>query len=114
MQLGHDKHKELSNVPLLNDFVKNVQDRQVLDLIFSRQAMGRPLVAPPGLDPRVVEALRQAFAEAMHDPQLIAEGAKMDLELSFVGGAEVQAIVERLFRSPSDVIARAQAIASAN
>jgi hypothetical protein len=38
----------------------------------------------------------------------------MDLELSFVGGAEVQTIVERLFRSPSDVIARAQAIASAN
>jgi tripartite-type tricarboxylate transporter receptor subunit TctC len=76
--------------------------------------MGRPLVAPPGLHPQVGEALRTAFAAAMHDPQLIAEAAKMDLELGFVGGADVQALVDRLYRSPPDVIARAQAIAAAN
>jgi tripartite-type tricarboxylate transporter receptor subunit TctC len=114
IELGHAKHRELPNAPLLNDFVTDAQDRQVLDLIFSRQAMGRPLVGPPGLDPRVIEALRQAFADAMRDPQLIAEAAKMDLELSFVAGTDVQAIIERLYRSPADVIARAQAIASAN
>jgi tripartite-type tricarboxylate transporter receptor subunit TctC len=114
MQLGLEKHKELPTVPMLDDFVSNPQDRLVLDLIFSRQAMGRPLVAPPGVDPRVTQALRSAFAEAMRDPQLIAEGAKMDLELSFVGGADVQAIVERGYKSPPEVIARAQAIAAAN
>ena len=70
--------------------------------------MGRPLVAPPGLDPRVAVALRQAFADAMHDPELIAEGARMDLELGFVPGADVQAMVERLYKSPPDVIARAR------
>ena len=114
MQLGHDKHKELPHVPLLSEFVSKAEDRQVLDLIFSRQAMGRPLVAPPGLDPRATRALRQAFAEAMRDPQLVAEGAKMDLELSFVAGADVQAMVEQLYQSSPDVIARAQAIASTN
>jgi tripartite-type tricarboxylate transporter receptor subunit TctC len=76
--------------------------------------MGRPLVAPPGLHPQVGEALRTAFAAAMRDPQLIAEAAKMDLELGFVGGADVQALVDRLYRSPPDVIARAQAIVAAN
>jgi tripartite-type tricarboxylate transporter receptor subunit TctC len=114
MQLGLAKHKDLPTVPMLDEFVTAPHDRQVLDLIFSRQAMGRPLVAPPGLDPRVAQALRQAFADAMRDPQLIAEGAKMDLELGFVSGADVQATVERLYRSPPDVIARAQAIAAAN
>ena len=114
MQLGLEKHKELPTVPMLDDFVSNPQDRQVLDLIFSRQAMGRPLLAPPGIDPRVTQALRAAFAQAMRDPQLIAEGAKMDLELSFVGGADVQATVERGYKSTPEVIARAQAIAAAN
>jgi tripartite-type tricarboxylate transporter receptor subunit TctC len=90
------------------------QDRQVLDLIFSRQSMGRPLIAPPGLDRAVAELLRAAFASAMRDPQLIAEAAKMDLELGFVSGAEVQAMVERLYQSPPEVIARAQAIAAGN
>ena len=114
MQLGLTKHKELPAVPMLDDFVTDVADRQVLELIFSRQAMGRPLVAPPGLDPHVGESLRAAFAAAMHDSELIAEAAKMDLELGFLDGADVQSLVERLYRSPPDVIARARAIATAN
>ena len=114
MQLGLTKHKELLNVPMLDEFVTGGADRQVLQLIFSRQAMGRPLVAPPGLDPSVGEALRSAFAAAMHDPELIGEAAKMDLELGFVSGADVQALVERLYSSPPEVIARAHAIVAAN
>jgi hypothetical protein len=50
----------------------------------------------------------------MRDPQLIAEGAKMDLELGFVPGVDVQALVERLYNSPPEVIARAQAIVATN
>jgi tripartite-type tricarboxylate transporter receptor subunit TctC len=114
MQLGLQKHKELPDVPMLDEFVTKQQDRLVLDMIFSRQAMGRPLIAPPGLDPRLGTALRKAFAEAMRDPQLIAEGAKMDLELGFVSGVEVQALVGRLYKSPPEVIARAQAIVATN
>src|SRR5205823_13571937 len=48
LQLALEKHKELPDVPLVTDFVTNSADRQVLEMIFSRQAMGRPLVAPPG------------------------------------------------------------------
>jgi tripartite-type tricarboxylate transporter receptor subunit TctC len=114
MQLALDKHKELPDVPLVTEFVTKPDDRQVLEMIFSRQSMGRPVVAPPGLDPRVAQALRKAFADAMHDPQFIAEGAKIDMELNFVGGAEVQALIERLYQSAPDVVARAQAIAAAN
>jgi len=114
MQLGLTKHKELPSAPMLDEFVSGAADRQVLQLIFSRQAMGRPLVAPPGLDPSVGEALRAAFAAAMHDPELLAEAAKMDLELGFLGGADVQALVGRLYGSAPEVIARAQAIVAAN
>jgi tripartite-type tricarboxylate transporter receptor subunit TctC len=99
---------------MLDEFVHAPEDRQVLDLIFSRQSMGRPLIAPPGLDPAVAELLRSAIAAAMRDPQLIAEAAKMDLELGFVPGAEVQGMVERLYQSPPEVIARAQGIAAGN
>ena len=89
MQLGLDKHKDLPDVPMLDEFVHKADDRQVLQLIFSRQGMGRPLIAPPSLDPPVSRLLKHAFAEAMRDRELIAEAAKMDLELQFVGGDEV-------------------------
>ena len=48
MQLGLEKHRDLPNIPMLDDFVRKPEDRQVLDLIFSRQAMGRPLWRRPG------------------------------------------------------------------
>src|ERR1044072_1954839 len=34
LQLALDKHKELPNVPLVFDFVKDPEDRQVLEMIF--------------------------------------------------------------------------------
>jgi tripartite-type tricarboxylate transporter receptor subunit TctC len=114
LQLALGKHKELPDVPLVTEFVKNPEDRQVLEMIFSRQSMGRPVVAPPGIDPRVVDVLRKALADTMRDPQFIAEGAKIGLELEFVGGDEVQAMVERLYRSPANVVGRAQAIFTSN
>jgi hypothetical protein len=62
----------------------------------------------------VVDVLRKALADTMRDPQFIAEGAKIGLELEFVGGDEVQAMVERLYRSPANVVGRAQAIFTSN
>jgi tripartite-type tricarboxylate transporter receptor subunit TctC len=114
LQLALGKHKELPDVPLVTDFVKNPEDRQVLEMIFSRQSMGRPVVAPPGIDPRVVDVLRKALADTMRDPQFIAEGAKIGLELEFVSGAEVQSLVERLYQSPASVVSRAQTIFTSN
>jgi tripartite-type tricarboxylate transporter receptor subunit TctC len=114
MQLGLEKHKDLPDVPMLDEFVHKAADRAVLQLVFSRQAMGRPLVAPPGLEPAVARILRDAFTAAMRDRDLTAEAAKMDLELGFVAGDEVQAMVDRLYRSSPEVITRAQAIAAGN
>jgi tripartite-type tricarboxylate transporter receptor subunit TctC len=113
MQLALGRHRELPTTPLVTDFVSNPEDKKVLEVIFSRQSMGRPLVAPPGLDPRLARALRAGFAVAMNDPELLAEGARTGLEINFVSGDDVQALVEGLYRSPPAVVARAQAIAGA-
>jgi tripartite-type tricarboxylate transporter receptor subunit TctC len=90
--------------------VKDPQDLRVLELIFSRQSMGRPIVAPPGVDARIVAELRKAFAEVMHDPDFLAEAARYGLETSIVGGEEVQRLIERLYSLPTDVTERAQKI----
>jgi tripartite-type tricarboxylate transporter receptor subunit TctC len=111
MQLALGKHKELPTIPLVTDFVTHPEDKRVLEVIFSRQSMGRPLIAPPGLDPRLAGALRAGFAAAMNDPELLAESARTGLEINFVGGNDVQTLVEGLYRSAPAVVARAQAIA---
>jgi tripartite-type tricarboxylate transporter receptor subunit TctC len=110
LQLALQKHKELPDVPLITDLVKNDQDRKILQLIFSRQSMGRPITAPPGLDPRVAAALRQGFAETMRDREFLSEAERLGLEMSFVSGEDVQKLVESLYVIPKDVVARAQKI----
>jgi len=62
-----------------------------------------------------VDAVRLSlFAGAMRDPGLIADAKKINLELNYLSGEDVQALVERLYRLPPGVISRAQAIAAAN
>jgi len=73
-------------------------------LILAPNKMGRPLFAPPGLAAERVAILRRAFAESMRDPALIAEAAKMELQIDFLSGAETEALVRRLYATPPDVV----------
>jgi tripartite-type tricarboxylate transporter receptor subunit TctC len=112
MQLALAKHPDLPDVPLVTDLVKNPDDKQVLELIFARQSMGRPFAAPPGLPPQIGAALRKGFADAMHDPDLIAECRRINMEISFVSGEEIQTLIDRLYSFPKSVLARGQKIAA--
>ena len=42
---------DLPDVPLIIDLAKTDEQRQILRLIFSRQVMGRPFLAPPDSQP---------------------------------------------------------------
>jgi tripartite-type tricarboxylate transporter receptor subunit TctC len=112
MQLALKKHPELPNVPLVTDLASG-ESKRVLELIFSRQSMGRPVVAPPGLDPAVVATLRKAFADVMRDPSFIADCEKINLEINFVRGEDVQALMEQVSAFPKGVIAEARKIVAA-
>ncbi len=109
-QLALTKDPELPHVPLITEIVRNEEDRKVLELFFARQSMGRPFAAPPGLAPAVLAALREAFDKAMHDGELIAEAKRIGMELSYVGGREIQTLLERIERFPAPVIERARRI----
>jgi tripartite-type tricarboxylate transporter receptor subunit TctC len=114
LQLALRKHPDLPDVPLVTDLVKSADDRQALELIMSRQSMGRPVVAPPGLQPEVAKVLRQAFADVMHDQAFIAECDKIGLELNYVSADDVQSLVERLYQLSPAVIQSAREAAGAS
>lgn len=113
MQLALQKHAELPDVPLVLDLVPEGEGKRVMELIFARQSMGRPIVAPPGIEPGVLTALRAAFRDAMHDPEFVAECDKINLEISYVGGEEVQNLIKRLYSLPRNVIDEARKIVAA-
>src|SRR5262249_7504200 len=105
VQLSLTKHADLPNVPLVMDFAKTDEERQIFKLVFARQPMGRPFLAPPGVPADRTATLRKAFMDAMKDPGFLAEAEKMQLEVDPVSGDAVQAIVQDVYQTPKSITA---------
>src|SRR5262245_16178533 len=108
VQLGLKRHPDMNPAPLVTDFAKNDSDRGVLELIFSRQDMAYPLVAPPGTPPERLAVLRKAFEAVLSDPDYIEDAKKQHLETALMRGPDIEKLVERIYASPPEVIERAQ------
>jgi tripartite-type tricarboxylate transporter receptor subunit TctC len=100
----------MKDVPIGTDLARSDQDRDVLKLFFARVAMGRPIVAPPGVDPARVAALRNAFDQTMRDPDFLAEAKATDLRIDPITGQELAEVVMRTYQSPKDIVAKASEI----
>ena len=107
MQLSLKKHPDLPNVPLITELAKTDEQRQVLRLIFARQPLGRPYLAPPGVPQDRVDALRKAFMDTMADKEFRAEADKAQLEINPVPGDEVQKLVNEVYQTPPAVVKKA-------
>ncbi len=110
IQISTAKHPELPDVPLIMDYAKTKEDKQLLNLIFARQELGRPYVAPPNVPADRVAALRAAFDATMADPEFLDEAKKADLEITAVSGAKVAALVAEAYETDPKVVARIQEI----
>jgi tripartite-type tricarboxylate transporter receptor subunit TctC len=108
VQLGLKRHPEMNPAPLVMDVAKNDSDRAILELIFSRQDMAYPVVAPPDVPPERVAVLRRAFEAVLKDPEYLADAKKQHLEADYMRGEEVEALIKRVMASPPDVIERAR------
>jgi tripartite-type tricarboxylate transporter receptor subunit TctC len=107
VQLSLAKHPDLPNVPLITDLAKTDEQKQILKLIFARQVMGRPYLAPPGVPNDRVQALRTAFLETMKDPEFLAAADKGKLEITPVSGADIDKLVREVYQTPPAVAAKA-------
>ena len=108
VQLALEKARDLPDVPLIVDKAQTEAQRQILKLIFSRQTMGRPFVAPPEIPADRRDALRAAFDQTMKDPGFLADAEKSRIEINPVAGAAIDALVKDLYRTPPDVVAEAR------
>jgi tripartite-type tricarboxylate transporter receptor subunit TctC len=110
MQLSLDKHPDLPNVPLITELAKTDEQRALLRLIFARQALGRPFLAPPDVPADRVAALRQAFMDTMKDKAFLADAEKAQLEITPVSGDAVQKLVAEIYQTPAEIVKKAAEI----
>jgi tripartite-type tricarboxylate transporter receptor subunit TctC len=113
VQLSLAKHADLAGIPVVADLAKTDEQRQILKLIFARQTMGRPFLAPPGIPQDRAEALRKAFMDTMKDPDFLADAEKAQLEITPVSGEKVQALVQEIYQTPPEIAKKAAALLQA-
>jgi len=110
VQLALSKHAELPNVPLIIDLAKTDEQRQILKLIFARQVMGRPFLAPPGVPADRAAALRKAFMDTMKDKDFLADAEKAGMEITPVPGDQLQTLVKEIYATPPEIVQKAAAL----
>jgi tripartite-type tricarboxylate transporter receptor subunit TctC len=107
VQIALERNPQLRDVPLIADYAKTEQDRQLMRLVFGWLVMERPIAAPPGTPKLRVEALRDAFDRTMQDPLFVAEIAKASLTLAPTSGRDIASFVEEMYATPHAVAQRA-------
>jgi tripartite-type tricarboxylate transporter receptor subunit TctC len=103
VQLNLAKSPDLPDVPLLGDYATTERQRQIIKLVLSRQTMGRPFMAPPGVPPDRAAALRAAFDATVQDPEFQAEAKARGQEVNPVSGAAIDRMLAELYATPKDV-----------
>jgi hypothetical protein len=100
MQGALKKEPELGDLPSALDFIKNPEDRKVMELHFTQKTAARPVIAPPGVPKERIDILRKAFVELARDKEFQDDVKKAKLELEYVPAEEVEKVVSLITSTP--------------
>ena len=95
---------EIPDVPSIFDYARTGEQRQLMQFVFASTEFGRPYVFPPDVPKERVELMRKAFAESLKDPALVAEAAKIKLDMTFRPPDHLETLVARLYETPPELI----------
>ena len=73
-------------MPLITDFAKTDEARQILQFFSTDIVIGRPFVTSPGVPAERVALLRKAFDSLMKDPAFRDDAKKAGIDISPVAG----------------------------
>ncbi len=94
----------IPQVPSIYDLAKTNEQRQLMRFVFSSVEFGRPYVLPPGVPKDIVALMRKAFADAVNDPELVAEAEKLKLDMTYRPPELLEKLVNSLYETPPSVI----------
>jgi tripartite-type tricarboxylate transporter receptor subunit TctC len=111
VQMALAKSPELPHVPLVMDFARSDEQRQVLSLLLAGQAMAWPVFAPPEVPADRVALLRRSYLAMLKDRETMAEAEKLGIDVDPVPGEDILAMLKRVYATPPVVIAKVRELA---
>jgi tripartite-type tricarboxylate transporter receptor subunit TctC len=108
IQIGMTRHPSFPTVPALGEYAKDQHTRQVLQLVLSPMDMFAPIVAPPGVPPERVAALRAAYRAAMNDPKFVAYARRVKIDITEVSHDRIAGLLKAAYAMPPTAVTAAR------
>jgi tripartite-type tricarboxylate transporter receptor subunit TctC len=110
IQTGAKRDPRLKDTPTLNELMQQYKTaepgRRLAKVILTAATLGRPIGVAPGVPANRVKILRDAYAKAIADPELLAEATKQSWEVDATKGEELQALSKEVIAQPKEIIER--------
>jgi tripartite-type tricarboxylate transporter receptor subunit TctC len=94
-----------SKLPQAGDLATTERARSILALIEAQARISRLTAGPGGMDPQVLQALREAYMSATADAEFLAEADKLKLPISPASGEAVTELVKTALAQSPEVVA---------
>ena len=94
----------IEQLPVDENLAPNARAKAVMALRSAPEVLGRPYVMHPGTPAEHLKVVREAFASAIKDQELVAEGKKAKMDLEFVHGDEAVKTIKEVLSQPKDVV----------
>jgi tripartite-type tricarboxylate transporter receptor subunit TctC len=104
---------EFAGVPRAYDLARDEAGRQILELYLLPWEFNHSFMLPPGAPPSALAMWRAAFDKAVKNPAYLADAAKRLQKIAARSGTEVQGLVDKLYATPKEIVARTIAATSA-
>jgi hypothetical protein len=101
LQYGNQPNKELPDVPFVMDLIDDAEGRKIMEIASAPLAVGRPLVAPPGVAVERVALLRSTLEATFFDEAYLADCARQLIACdSALSGAAIEEILKKAYVAP--------------
>ena len=110
IQYGLTREKDLPNLPLPQDLTKDADNKAIFKFLFAGGAVGRTLIAAPGVPMDRVKALRAAFQKTMKDAKFLATAKKRNANIDPITGEELDKITADVLATEKRLVRQARNI----
>jgi tripartite-type tricarboxylate transporter receptor subunit TctC len=94
----------VEQLPIDEDLAPNPRAKAIMALRSAPEIVGRPYVMHPNTSAEHLKIMRDAFAKAISDKELVAEATKAKMELNYVGADVAVKVMKEMLAQPKDVV----------
>ena len=94
----------IENLPVDEDLAKTPKGKTLMAMRSAPDRIGRPYVVPPRTPPEVMSILRNAFAKASRDPDLLEEANKLKMSIEYIPADECLKTMDYILSQSEDIV----------